>query len=145
MPEAIRESSLKRLDQAEQRGLRLAIACRTAVIGAALLWYVGASVFSDQAPRLWGTFALMLFTLIGIAHLLVIGTRFDRWWLKYAIYTVDILGICAFFVIRACSHHVNSQPTALKKFRHSCGLNIWQTSPIAFQTSSKVLAPALLR
>ena len=46
---------------------------------------------------------------------------------------------------RACSHHVNSQPTALKKFRHSCGLNIWQTSPIAFQTSSKVLAPALLR
>ena len=47
--------------------------------------------------------------------------------------------------IRACSHHVNSQPTALKKFRHSCGLNIWQTSPIAFQTSSKVLAPALLR
>ena len=99
MPEAIRESSLKRLDQAEQRGLRLAIACRTAVIGAALLCYVGASVFSDQAPRLWGTFALMLFTLIGIAHLLVIGTRFDRWWLKYAIYTVDILGICAFFVI----------------------------------------------
>ena len=47
--------------------------------------------------------------------------------------------------LRACSHHVNSQPTALKKFRHSCGLNIWQTSPIAFQTSSKVLAPALLR
>ena len=47
--------------------------------------------------------------------------------------------------VRACSHHVNSQPTALKKFRHSCGLNIWQTSPIAFQTSSKVLAPALLR
>ena len=46
---------------------------------------------------------------------------------------------------RACSHHVNSQPTALKKFRHSCGVNIWQTSPIAFQTSSKVLAPAFLR
>ncbi len=46
---------------------------------------------------------------------------------------------------RACSHHVNSQPTALKKFRHSIGVNIWQTSPIAFQTSSKVLAPAFLR
>ncbi len=47
--------------------------------------------------------------------------------------------------LRACSHHVNSQPTALKKFRHSIGVNIWQTSPIAFQTSSKVLAPAFLR
>ncbi len=47
--------------------------------------------------------------------------------------------------VRACSHHVNSQPTALKKFRHSIGVNIWQTSPIAFQTSSKVLAPAFLR
>ncbi len=46
---------------------------------------------------------------------------------------------------RACSYHVNSQPTALKKFRHSIGVNIWQTSPIAFQTSSKVLAPAFLR
>ncbi len=48
-------------------------------------------------------------------------------------------------LLRACSHHVNSQPTALKKFRHSIGVNIWQTSPIAFQTSSKVLAPAFLR
>ncbi len=99
MPEAFHETSLKRLDQAEQRGLRLAIACRTAVIGAALLWYVGASFVSDSEPRLWGTFALLLFTLIGVAHLLAIGTRFDRWWLKYAIYTVDILGICVLFAI----------------------------------------------
>ncbi len=62
----------------------------------------------------------------------------------------DIHAACAALMkagvtIRACSHHVNSQPTALKKFRHSIGVNIWQTSPIAFQTSSKVLAPAFLR
>ncbi len=99
MPETIREQSLERLVHAEQRGLRLAIACRTAVIGIALAWYLGASFATSFEPRLWGTFALLLFTLIGVAHLMVIGTRFDRWWLKYAIYTIDILGICALFVI----------------------------------------------
>ncbi len=56
-----------------------------------------------------------------------------------------VLLLAVGFGLRACSHHVNSQPTALKKFRHSIGVNIWQTSPIAFQTSSKVLAPAFLR
>ena len=29
----------------------------------------------------------------------MIGTPFDRWWLKYVIYGFDILGICALFVI----------------------------------------------
>lgn len=99
MPDSIREQSLERLVDAEQRGLRLAIACRTAVIAVALVWYLGTTLSTDYTPRLWGGFALLLFTAIGVAHLLVIGTRFDRWWLKYAIYTVDILGICALFVI----------------------------------------------
>jgi len=99
MPETVRKESIERLVQAERRGLRLAIACRTAVIAAALTWYVGASLFSDYQPRLLGVLALVAYTGIGVAHLKVIGTRFDRRWLKYAIYAVDILGICALFAI----------------------------------------------
>ena len=99
MPERIREHALRRLKQTEENGLRLAITCRTAVIVAALIWYAGATFATDSEPRIVGLAVLLLYATLGIAHLAVIGTRFDRWWLKYAIYTVDTLGICAFFAL----------------------------------------------
>ncbi|QFT30843.1 Adenylate cyclase 1 [Labrenzia sp. THAF82] len=86
-----------RLLRAEQRGLRLAIICRTLVVGAAFLWVGSSWVAFGFYPNPLVFGVLGAFTAVGIAHAAVIGTRFDRWWMKFAIYTVDILGICAVF------------------------------------------------
>ncbi|WP_299690773.1 adenylate/guanylate cyclase domain-containing protein [uncultured Tateyamaria sp.] len=92
--------SAARLIRAEQSGLRIAIACRSLVTGLALAWYVGAPVvFSGFEPRLAAVVVLLIFTAVGVAHLAVIGTRFDRWWMKYAVYTLDTLSICATFAL----------------------------------------------
>lgn len=100
MTDDSQQAALHRLEQAERAGLRLAIICRTAVTGAALLWIIGASLFyAEFQVRLAAMLALAAFTALGIAHLSVIGTGRDRWWLKYIIYTADTLGICAMFAI----------------------------------------------
>lgn len=100
MPDPLPTAALERLQTAEERGLRLAIACRTLVIGLALAWYTGATVlFSDFEPRFLAVLALLAFVAIGVAHLRVIGTDYDRWWIKYAVYAVDILAVCAMFAV----------------------------------------------
>ncbi|MEM9636942.1 MAG: adenylate/guanylate cyclase domain-containing protein [Pseudomonadota bacterium] len=92
--------SSARLIRAEQRGLRLAIACRTLVTGLAFVWYVAAPIiFTGFEPRFAAVVILLLFTGIGVAHLAVIGTRFDRGWIKYAVYSLDTLSICATFAL----------------------------------------------
>ena len=89
----------QRLVMAERQGLRLAIICRTIAVGAAFLW-VGASwAFFGFYPSLWVFVSLGAFTAIGVAHASVIGTRFDRPWMKFAIYMIDALGICAAFAL----------------------------------------------
>jgi len=87
-----------RLRRAERQGLRLAIICRTAALAVALAWYILGSLWAGYAPRPIGLAALLCFTLLGIAGITIIGTRFERWSLKYLIYTADILGVCALFV-----------------------------------------------
>ncbi|WP_299044845.1 adenylate/guanylate cyclase domain-containing protein [uncultured Tateyamaria sp.] len=92
--------SAARLIRAEQTGLRLAIACRTLVTGLAFAWYVGAPLlFSGFEPRFAAILVLLVFTAVGVAHLAAIGTRFDRWWMKYAVYALDTLSICATFAL----------------------------------------------
>ncbi|WP_299673907.1 adenylate/guanylate cyclase domain-containing protein [uncultured Roseobacter sp.] len=92
--------SAARLKRAEEQGLRLAIACRTVVTGAAFAWYVGAPlIFSGFEPRVAAVVVLLIFTAIGIAHLALIGTRYDRWWMKYAVYAMDSAAICATFAL----------------------------------------------
>ncbi len=89
----------QRLIQAENAGLRLAVLCRTIAAIAAFTWYVSAVLFTNQEFRVWSFVALTAFVVIGLAHLSVIGTRFDRWWMKYLLYAVDILCICTLFVL----------------------------------------------
>ena len=86
-----------RLLRAERSGLRLAIVCRTLAVGLAFVWVLVSWIFLDFQPSPWVYLTLGGFTLIGILHALVIGTRFDRWWLKYSIYFLDLFGICAAF------------------------------------------------
>lgn len=100
MPEGLREQALTRLTQAERSGLRLAVFCRTAASGAGLVWYVGGAALSPSFElRVLTVATLVIFAGLGVLYLAVIGTRFDRWWMKYAIYAADVLGICALFVL----------------------------------------------
>ncbi|MEM9108141.1 MAG: adenylate/guanylate cyclase domain-containing protein, partial [Pseudomonadota bacterium] len=92
-------NGLDRFQQAQNRGLKIGILCRSLAVACGLAWYLSASILSDQAPRLWPLGAVLLFLAIGIVHLLVIGTRFDRWWMKYLLFTIDILTVCALFVL----------------------------------------------
>lgn len=90
----------RRLIRAEQQGLRLAIGCRTAATGFAFLWYGFGVQLSSAVEMRWGVvITLLIFTLVGLAHLSVIGTRFDRTWMKYAVYALDVGGLCALFAV----------------------------------------------
>lgn len=103
MPQAdghFQEEAFARLIRAEQSGLRIALACRSAVTGAAFTWYVFAAFFFPEiTPRLLTIFVLLGFTALGVAHLAVIGTVYDRRWIKFAIYGLDALAICAAFAL----------------------------------------------
>lgn len=92
-------NGLNRFQQTQNRGLKIGILCRTLAVLCGLVWYLSASLLSDQVPRLWPLGSVLLFLAIGIVHLYVIGTRFDRWWMKYLLFTIDILTVCALFVL----------------------------------------------
>ncbi len=88
------------LTRAEQTGLRLALVCRSAVTGAAFVWYVlAAFLFPEVSPRSATIAVLLAFTTVGIAHLALIGTSYDRPWIKFVIYALDVLAICATFAL----------------------------------------------
>ena len=97
-------AGLLAIRDAEARGLRLAVLCRTAAVALAFVWILGVSLFvgygpADYAPAAASLLALAAFTLFGLLTLAVIGTRRDRWWVKYALYAADVLGVCALFVL----------------------------------------------
>lgn len=86
------------LTRVEQTGLRLALGCRSAVTGAAFIWYVlAAFLFPEVSPRFATIAVLLAFTAVGVAHLAVIGTSYDRPCIKLLIYALDVLAIYATF------------------------------------------------
>ena len=89
----------ERFRLAQNRGLRLAVLCRTIAGLVACIWYFAAIAATNQEARIWTVSALFLFIAVGIAHLSVIGTRYDRWWMKYLLYTIDVFTMCALFVL----------------------------------------------
>ncbi|MCY6381606.1 adenylate/guanylate cyclase domain-containing protein [Hoeflea prorocentri] len=91
-------SGQRRLQLAEDTGLRIAIFCRSIAAAAGFIWYSSSVFLTDQELRGWPLFAFAIYILISIAHLSVIGTRANRWWMKYVLYTFDILAVCALFV-----------------------------------------------
>lgn len=89
----------QRLQRAERRGLQLAILCRTAVFGVALVWYVGSLLASGYFPNPLGLGILALLTGLGVAHFIIIGTRHDRPALKYVMVTVDMAALSSLFAL----------------------------------------------
>jgi len=92
-------SPATRYEIAERKGLRLAIFCRTAIAAGVLAYLFSVIATTDYILRIWSLVALSIIVVTGILHLSVIGTRFDRWWLKFAIYALDVMIVCALFVI----------------------------------------------
>ena len=88
-----------RFRDAQNRGLKIGIFCRTIAIVFALLWYAGAIAFAGQEPRYLTLIAIAFFAAIGIAHFFVIGTRHDQWWMKYLLFAIDISALCALFAL----------------------------------------------
>jgi len=92
-------SPAERYEIAERKGLRLAIFCRTAIAAGVLAYLLSVIATTDYILRIWSLVALSIIVITGVLHLSVIGTRFDRWWLKFAIYALDVMIVCALFVI----------------------------------------------
>jgi class 3 adenylate cyclase len=75
--------------RAEQTGLKLAIIGRTVALVLLGIWILASR--ADDPARLFGyAIALAVFAALGLAHYLLIATRFDRPWVKYAFTTLDI-------------------------------------------------------
>jgi len=99
MAEQTASRARTRFQETQNQGLRIAVFCRTAAAAIALVWYLSALALTDQPARWWALTALFVFAAIGVAHLSVIGTRYDRWWMKYLLYAMDMLAVCGFFVM----------------------------------------------
>lgn len=75
--------------RAEQSGLRLAIIGRIAALALMGVWLI--STRADDPTRMIGyILVLSLFAALGLAHYALIGTRFDRPWVKYVFITLDV-------------------------------------------------------
>jgi class 3 adenylate cyclase len=75
--------------RAEQSGLKLAIIGRIIALVLLGAWLV-ATRAEDPKRALGYVAVLLLFAALGWVHYLVIGTRFDRRWVKYVFITLDI-------------------------------------------------------
>lgn len=84
--------------RAERRGLQLAILCRTVVFSVALAWYVVSLIASGDQPNIRSVILMVALVAVGVAHFMVIGTRFDRPVLPYSVLGFDILAIAGLFV-----------------------------------------------
>jgi class 3 adenylate cyclase len=75
--------------QAEQSGLKLASIGRIAALALMGVWLI--STRADDPTRMMGyILVLSLFAALGLAHYALIGTRFDRRWVKYVFITLDV-------------------------------------------------------
>lgn len=77
-------------ERAEQAGLKLAIIGRTVALVLLAIWLV--STRAKDAERALDYLLLMsVFITLGLAQYALIGTRFNKRWVKYAFVTLDIV------------------------------------------------------
>ena len=78
----------------EARGLKLSIKGRTLALVLLAVWFVGSRT-PDPSRALEFLSVLIAFGLLGAAHYLLIGSRFDRAWHKYVFVAVDVVALSA--------------------------------------------------
>jgi adenylate cyclase len=80
--------------RAEQSGLKLASIGRIAALALMGVWLI--STRADDPTRALGyILVLSFFAALGLAHYALIGTRFDRRWVKYVFITLDVAIVSA--------------------------------------------------
>lgn len=80
--------------RAEQAGLKLAIIGRIGALVLMGVWLIGTRA-DDPARALGYVLVLSIFAALGLAHYPLIGTRFDKRWVKYVFITLDIAIVSA--------------------------------------------------
>ena len=93
------DRDVDRLARAEATGLRISIACRTLAVFACVVMFLTSYGSVDRLPRVWGGVGLATIFLIGLLYLPIIGSKWDRPYVKYLVFTIDILIVCALFVL----------------------------------------------
>jgi len=88
-----------RLAKAEHSGLRLAILCRTIGIGVVGTWWTATIALEGMSISFWAVAIFVVLTASGLAALAVIGTRYDKPWVKFVIYAADMFAMCAAFAL----------------------------------------------
>lgn len=89
------DQAQERLRATERQGLKLAVLCRTLVVGVAAGWYTLAPLALGDMPNLIAMASMLAFFIVGVLFYLIIGTRWDRPILKYAFFSADMLGAFA--------------------------------------------------
>lgn len=90
---------VSRLALAEARGMRLAVVLRTIALLTCTVWFFSAYPTVGGLPQGGVIAALAAFILIGVVYYPLIGSRWDRPWVKYVITSLDILLVCALFAL----------------------------------------------
>jgi adenylate cyclase len=80
--------------RAEQSGLKLAIIGRIAALALMGIWLISTRA-DDPARALGYVLVLLIFAVLGLGHYALIGTRFDKRWVKYIFITLDIAIVSA--------------------------------------------------
>lgn len=80
--------------RAEHAGLRLAIVGRIAALVLMGIWLISTRA-DDPARAIGYVVVLALFAALGMAHYALIGTRFDRRWVKHVFITFDVAIVSA--------------------------------------------------
>ena len=101
--------------RAEQSGLKLASIGRIAALALMGVWLIGTRA-DDPTRALGYILVLSLFAALGLAHYALIGTRFDRRWIKYAFITLDI-GIVSWLVATQPLYQSAADLPAVMMFR----------------------------
>ena len=104
-----------RLRLAERQGLKLAVLCRTLVVGIGAAWYTVGPLSIGATPNLAALATVLAFFVAGVLFLLAIGTRWDHPVLKYAFFSADMFG--AFALITAMPLNSGGDASQILVFR----------------------------
>ncbi|WP_136657750.1 adenylate/guanylate cyclase domain-containing protein [Nitratireductor sp. XY-223] len=80
------------LAAAEQAGLKLMLKARTVVLALMMAITISAA---NYPTNLIGAGVMALFLISGLVQHRMVGTKAERWWHRYAFFSVDILAIAA--------------------------------------------------
>lgn len=81
------------LAAAQRGGMKLALKCRTGALAVIGLWFLATS--SSAIVTVYAGVLIGSFVALGLIHHGLVGSRWDRWWLKYAFFAADILALTA--------------------------------------------------